>query len=55
MSEIFNADIFIVSPEDFKDDTKFEKVKLELNTLLHGNSQKKVLVLLDEIDQAFCK
>ena len=55
LSEIFNVDIFLITPEDLKDQAKAEKRKQELNALLHGNSEKKVLVVFDEIDEAIFK
>ena len=55
LSEIFNVDIFLITPEDLKDQAKAEKRKQELNALLHGNSEKKVLVVFDEIDAAIFK
>ena len=55
LSEIFNVDIFLITPEDLKDQDKAEKRKQELNALLHGNSEKKVLVVFDEIDEAIFK
>ena len=55
LSEIFNVDIFLITPEDLKDQVKAEKRKQELNALLHGNSEKKVLVVFDEIDEAIFK
>ena len=55
LSEIFNVDIFLITQEDLIDGPQFEKRKKELNDLLQGQSEKKVMVVLDEIAEAFLK
>ena len=55
LSEIFNVDIFLITQEDLMDAPQFEKRKQELNDLIQGLSEKKVLVVLDELAEAFLK
>ena len=55
LSEIFNVDIFLITQEDLMDAPQFEKRKQELNDLIQGQSEKKVLVVLDELAEAFLK
>ena len=55
LSEIFNVDIFLITQEDLMDAPQFEKRKQELNDLIQGQSEKKVLVVLEELAEAFLK